>query len=119
MPPAIANDGALVRGSIQITISGVIYTLLDFKRPGGKARTEKDYGADGKPAAASHAEDFEEITGTIRVRSDQIVPPKFIVFAYDGKNWYIMDRELSGSTGGLKEYAVTIMESITGVVTVS
>ena len=117
--PSIANDGTLVRGSALLTISSVVYTLLDFKRSGGKARTEKDYDVNGKPAAASHAEDFDEITGTIRVRSDKVAPPKFIVFAYDSKNWYITDRELSGSTQGLQDYAVSIMECITGVVTVT
>lgn len=117
--PSIANDGTLVRGSIDLTIAAVVYALLDFKRPGGKARTEKDYTSAGKPGAASHAEDFEEITGTIRQRSDKVAPPKFIVFTYDGKNWYICDREESGSTAGLKEYAVTIMECITGTVTVT
>lgn len=119
MPPGIANDGTLVRGSIDLTISSVVYTLLDYKRSGGKARTEMDYTAAGKPRAASHAEDFEEITGTIRMRSDVAVPPKFIVFSYDSKNWYIKDREEGGSTAGLKEYSVTIMECISGTVTVT
>lgn len=117
--PAIANDGSLTRGSVDLTISSVVYPLVDFKRDRGKARTEKDYDSSGKPAAASHAEDFEMITGTIRQRSDKVAPPKFTVFAYDSKNWYIVDREESGSTQGLKEYAVTIMECITGTVTVS
>ncbi len=117
--PAIANDGTLVRGSIDLTISAVVYTLLDYKRTGGKARSEMDYTAAGKPRAASHAEDFEEITGTIRMRSDAVVPPKFTVFSYDSKNWYIKDREESGSTTGLKEYSVSIMECISGSVTVS
>jgi hypothetical protein len=117
--PAIYNDGTLVRGSIDLTINSVVYTLLDFKRTGGKARTELDYDALGKPKAASHAEDFEQITGTIRSRTDKVAPPKFTVFTYDSKNWYIMDREESGSTAGLKEYAVTIMENISGTITAS
>lgn len=117
--PSIVNDGTLVRGSIDITINSVVYTLLDYKRPGGKARTERDYTAAGKPRAASHAEDFEEITGTIRMRSDAVPPPKFIVFSYDSKNWYIVDREESGSTAGLKEYAVVIHECISGSVTIT
>jgi hypothetical protein len=115
----IANDGTLVRGSIDLTISGVVYTLLDFKRDGGKARSEMDYDSAGKPKAASHAEDFEKISGTIRARSDQAAPPKFTVFSYDAKNWYIVDREYSGSTTGIKQYAVEIMECISGSVTVS
>lgn len=117
--PQIANDGTLVRGSVDITISSVVYPLLDFKRDGAKARTEKDYNSSGKPAAASHAEDFEMITGTIRQRTDKVAPPKFIVFAYDNKNWYIVDREDGGSSQGLREYSVTIMECITGTVTLS
>lgn len=107
----IVNDGTLVRGSIALTISAVVYTLLDFKRS-AKARTEEDFTAAGKPAAASHAEGFEMISGTIRARSDQAEPPKFATFAYDGKNWYIKERELSGSTAGLKQYSVEIMEQI-------
>ena len=117
--PAIANDGTLVRGSIDLTINSVVYTLLDYKRPGGKARSERDYTAAGKPRAASHAEDFEEMTGTIRMRSDAVAPPKFVVFSYDSKNWYIVDREEGGSTEGLKEYSVTIMECISGSVTIA
>lgn len=118
MPAVIANDGTLVRGSIDLTISSVIYTLLNFKR-GLKARSIYDYDSAGKPAAASHAEDFEHISGTIRTRSDKPLPPKFILFAYDSKNWYILDRELSGSTEGLQEFSVDIIECINGAVTIS
>lgn len=117
--PSIVNDGTLVRGSIDITINSVVYTLLDYKRTGGKVQTERDYTAAGKPRAASHREDFDEITGTIRTRSDAVAPPKFTLFAYDGKNWYIVDREESGSTTGLKEYAVTIHENISGSLTIT
>lgn len=111
--PNIINDGTLVRGSVDLTINSVVYTLLNFKRPlAGKARSELDYDAAGKPKAASHAEDFETITGTIRKRSDQAVPPKWTTFSYDSKNWYIENIEESGSTTGLKEYAVEIREQI-------
>jgi len=116
--PSVANDGTLVRGSIDITISSVAYCLLNYKR-GAKARTELDYDSSGKPAAASHAEDFEMISGTIRSRSDKAAPPKFIIFSYDSKNWYIKDREVSGSTEGIVEYAVEIIECINGAVTVT
>lgn len=113
-----ANDGTLVRGSITLTISGVTYVLLDYKR-GAKARSEQDYDENGKPSAASHVEDFEMISGTIRARSDQAAPPKFTSFSYDGKNWYIKDREEAGSTRGLKAYAVEIMEQIGNAITLS
>lgn len=109
--PSVVNDGTLVRGSIDLTISGVPYVLVDYKR-GAKARSENDYTSAGKPAGASHAEDFEIISGTIRARSDQVAPPKFTTFAYDGKNWYIKDREESGSTSGIKAYSVEIQEQI-------
>ena len=114
----IANDGTLVRGSIDITLNGTIYTLLNFKR-GAKARSIMDYSSAGKPAAASHAEDFEHISGTIRQRSDKPVPPKFIIFAFDSKNWYIVDSEDAGSTEGLREYTVDIIECINGAVVIS
>lgn len=115
---SIANDGTLVRGSNDITIAAVLYTLMDYKR-GAKSRSEVEYSSNSKPAAASHAEDIEVITGTIRKRSDKVDPPKFIVFAFDGKNWYIKEREESGSAPGLKEFSVEIWESITGAVVVS
>lgn len=107
------NDGTLVRGSITLTISGVPYVLLDYKR-GAKARSEQDYDANGKPLAASHVEDFEQINGTIRARSDQATPPKFVTFSFDSKNWYIKDREEGGSTAGIKSYSVDIQEQIAG-----
>ncbi len=116
---AVINDNSLVRGSIDLTISAVVYPMLDFKRDRGKARIEKDYNAAGKPAGVSIAEDFEEITGTIRVRSDKVAPPKFTVFAYDGKNWFIYDREESGSQAGLQDYAVSIIECISGTVVIT
>lgn len=119
MPATIANDGTLVRGSITLTIASVPYVLMDYTRPGGTARSEFDYDANGKPAASSHVEDFERITGTIRTRSDQAAPAKFTVFSYDGKSWYIINREETGSTEGLKQYAVEIVECITGSVTTS
>jgi hypothetical protein len=115
----IANDGTLVRGSEDITINSVTYTLTDFKRDGAKSRSEIDYGSDGKPQAASHAEDPEMFTGTIRCRSDKVDPPKFIVFSFDSKNWYIKEREKSGSAPGLKEFSVEIWECLTGSVTVT
>jgi hypothetical protein len=114
----IANDGTLVRGSIDITISGVPYVLLDYKRS-AKARSEEDFDSAGKPAAASHAEGFEMISGTIRARSDKAAPPKFVTFAFDSKNWYIKDREEAGSTAGLKSYAVEIQEQISDTLTIS
>src|SRR3954470_7023325 len=116
--PQVVNDGTLIRGSIDITIAGVLYVLLDYKR-GAKARSEADYDKNGKPAAASHVEDFEMISGTIRARSDQVAPPKFTTFALDGKNWYIKEREESGSTAGLKAYAVEIQEQIANGLTLS
>jgi hypothetical protein len=115
---SIANDGTLVRGTFAITISSVIYALLDYKRS-AKSRSEVDYDVNGKPCAASHAEDLEMITGTIRSRSDKVEPPKFIVFAHDGKNWYIKEREKSGSAPGTTDYAVEIWECVTGTVTVT
>lgn len=115
---SIANDGTLVRGSINITIGGVVYAMFDYKR-GAKARTESDYDSSGKFAGASHAEDMEVITGTIRKRSDKVDPPKFTVFSYDSKNWYIKDREESGSAPGLKDFSVEIWECVTGSVTIS
>ncbi len=114
----VANDGTLTRGSIDLTISSVVYALLDFKRS-AKARTELDYDSSGKPARASHVEDFEMISGTIRVRSDQVAPPKFTSFSYDSKNWYIKDSELTGSTTGLKQYAVEIIEQIGAAIVIS
>lgn len=117
--PSIANDGTLTRGSIDLTISAVVYTLINYKRSRGKARTTLDYTSAGKPSAATHAEDFETISGTIRVRSDKVAPPKFTVFTYDSKNWYLTDREESGSTEGIKEYAVEILECINAAVTVT
>lgn len=112
-----ANDGTLVRGSIDLTISGVPYVLMDYKRS-AKARSEYDYDKSGKPLMASHVEDFETISGTIRARSDQAAPPKFTTFSYDGKNWYIKDREEGGSTQGLKSYTVEIVEQIGTTLTV-
>src|SRR5687768_2498645 len=96
----IINDGTLVRGSIDVTISGVVYTFLNFDDDGAQPRTELDYSAAGKPAAASHAEDFRMISGVIRARSDQVAPPKFTTFAYDSKNFYIKSRRYTGSTEG-------------------
>lgn len=115
--PSVVNDGTLVRGSETITINSVPYIFLSFDDDGAQARTELDYDASGKPAAASHAEDFQMITGVIRARSDQAAPPKFITFSYNAKNWYIKNRRYSGSTEGLKEYAVEIQEQIAASLT--
>lgn len=114
----ISNDGTLVRGSITLTISSVAYVLLNYTR-GAAVRSEFDYGADGKPAASNHADDFEKMSGTIRMRSDKAAPPKFTMFTYDAKNWQIVEREEAGSTEGLKAYNVSIVEVINGAVTVS
>lgn len=112
--PAIVNDGTLVRGSIKPSINGVSYIFLNFDDDGAQARSENDYDEVGKPKAASHAEDFRMLSGVIRARSDQVAPPKFVVFTYDGLNVYIKNRRYTGSTEGLKEYAVEIQECISG-----
>jgi hypothetical protein len=117
--PAIVNDGTLVRGSVRITIGAVQYILLNFDDDGAQARTELDYNELGKPNAASHAEDFRMISGVIRARSDQVAPPKFTTFAYGGTNFYIKNRRYTGSTEGLKEYAVEIQEQINATLTTS
>jgi len=114
---SIVNDGTLVRGSIDITINSVPYLFLNFDDDGAQARSENDYDSSGKPKAASHAEDFRMITGVIRARSDQVAPPKFTTFSYDGLNWYIKNRRYTGSTEGLKEYAVEIQEQIGAALT--
>jgi hypothetical protein len=113
----IVNDGTLVRGSITITINSVAYILLNFDDDGAAPRSENDYDVNGKPLAASHAEDFRMISGVIRARTDQVAPPKFVTFSYDSKNWYIKSRRYTGSTEGLKEYAVEIQEQINASLT--
>jgi hypothetical protein len=115
--PDIVNDGTLVRGSITVTINSVAYIFLNFDDDGAQARTENDYGVTGKPAGASHAEDFRMISGVIRARTDQVAPPKFVTFTYDAKNFYIKNRRYTGSTDGLKEYAVEIQEQINASLT--
>ena len=116
---SIVNDGTLVRGSIKITISGVNYIFLNFDDDGAQAKSENDYDETGKPYAASHTEDFRMISGVIRARSDQVAPPKFTTFSYDGGNWYIKNRRYTGSTEGLKEYAVEIQQQINVSLTTS
>jgi hypothetical protein len=117
--PSIVNDGTLIRGSIDITINSVPYLFLNFDDDGAQARTENDYDSSGKPKGASHAEDFRMISGVIRARSDQVAPPKFVTFSYDGSNFYIKNRRYTGSTEGLKEYAVEIQEQINTSLTTS
>jgi hypothetical protein len=114
----IINDGTLTRGSITLTINSVAYILLNYTR-GAPARSEFDYDASGKPAASTHAEDFDRISGTIRVRSDKVIPPKGTMFTYDSKNWTLINVEEAGSTEGLKAYNVEAVEVINGAVTVS
>jgi len=116
---SIVNDGTLVRGSIKVTISGVQYIFLNFDDDGSQPRSENDYDEAGKPYAASHAEDFRMLSGVIRARSDQVAPPKFTSFSYDSVNFYIKSRRYTGSTEGLKEYAVEIQELINGSITTS
>lgn len=113
-----AQDVTLVRGSVDLTISAVVYALLDYKR-GAKARLEKEYNSSGKYIGCNAVEDAEMIVGTIRKRSDQAIPPKFTVFSFDSKSWWIYDREESGSQPGLKQYAVEIIECPSGTVTLA
>lgn len=118
---AIINDGTLVRGSIKVAIptGGTNYIFLNFDDDERQPRSENDYNELGKPFAASHAEDFQMITGVIRARSDQVAPPKFQTFVYGGINYYIKSRRYTGSTEGLKEYAVQIQEQINASLTTS
>lgn len=117
--PIIANDGTLVRGTFTITINAVAYILKTFDDDGGAPRSEYDYDEAGKPKAASHAEDFRKITGEIMARSDQVAPPKFVVFTHDSLNFYIISRRYTGTTEGLKSYNVEIVQNISGSITTS
>lgn len=116
---SVVNDGTLVRGSIKITISSVAYIFLNFDDDGAQPRTNNEYDELGKPLAASHAEDFRMISGVIRARSDQVAPPKFVSFSYDSLSFYIKSRKYTGSTEGLKEYAVEIQEQVNASLTTS
>lgn len=110
---SIVNDGTLVRGSIKPTIgAGGPYIFLNFDDDGAQAASEEDFNELGKPNAASHREGFRKLTGVIRARSDQAAPAKFTAFTYDSINMYIVNRRYTGSTEGLKEYAVECMELI-------
>jgi hypothetical protein len=125
MAQIIATDVTLIRGSVNLTIAGVVYSATDFKAA-AKARSEKDYTTTGKYRGQSIAEDLEEITCTVRARSDQVAPPKFVAFAFTlpnsistATNWQITEREISGSQAGIQAYALTISECPSGTVTIS
>lgn len=118
MAQVIATDVTLIRGTFNITIATVVYSMVDIKRS-AKAKVDEDYTTAGKYRGSSQAEQAETISTTIRARSDQVAPPKFVVFAFDSLNWYIRDRELSGSQTGIQQYAVDIVECPSGVVTIS
>lgn len=111
----VSTDSLLVRGSAVLTISTVDYVLLNFT-DSTPARTEKDYDEDGKPDGSSTAEDFRQLTGTIRVRAGVAAPPKFTSFTYDSTTMMITERDLTGSTEGLQEYNITALEHIGTIV---
>ena len=121
MASTVANDGTLIRGTEKWTIGSVSYIFVSFDDDGAAARSEYDYDESGKPYASSHAEDFQKVTGVIRARSDQVAPVKFTLFsrAYDGKNYQLINRRYTGSTEGLKEYAVEAVEVMNGSITTS
>lgn len=116
---SIINDGTLVRGTTTVTISGVTYLFKSFDDDGAAPRSEFDYDEDGKPYASSHAEDFRKLTGEIMARSDQVAPPKGVVFTYDSLNFMIVSRRLTGTTEGLKSYNIEAVQNISGSVTIS
>lgn len=116
---SVVQDGTLLQGSVKITINSVAYIFLNFDDDGAQARTENDYDELGKPYAANQTEDFRMLSGVIRARSNQVAPPKFTTFVYDGINWYIKNRRYTGSTEGLKEYAVECQEQINASLTTS
>ena len=118
MAQIIATDVTLIRGTFNIVIAGTTYSLVDIKRS-AKAKVDEDYTTAGKYRGASQAEQAEQFTSTIRARSDQPAPPKFTVFPFDSLNWYIRDRELSGSQTGIQQYAVTVVECPSGMITIS
>lgn len=112
----VSTDGTLVRGSIVTTIDSVDYVWLNFT-DSTAARLEKDYDEDGKPAASSTVEDFRELSGTIRVQSGVAAPAKFTEFTYDSTTMQIIERDLTGSTEGLKEYSCRAIEVVGSVTT--
>jgi hypothetical protein len=125
MSRVTASDVSLIRGSVDLTINGVVYSALNFK-DAAKIREDKDYATNGKYIGTSGVEDREEMTVSIRARSNQVAPPKFFPFAFTVPNgtstattWFILERELSGSQSGVQSYDCTIVECPSGAVTVS
>ena len=115
MAQTIATDVTLIRGTFDVVISGVTYSLVDIKRS-AKAKVDEDYTTQGKYRGSSDAEGAETMSATIRARSDQVAPPKFVVFAFGGLNWKMRDRELSGSQTGIQSYACEFVECPSGAI---
>lgn len=115
----VVTDGTLIRGSEVLTIGGNAYIFTDIKDDTGKARMEKDYDELGKYNGCSIAEDAIQLSGTIRSRTDKPDPPKFVTFSRGGVNYFIFDREFSGSTQGLKQFAVSIIQQKAAALVIS
>ena len=118
MAQVIATDVTLIRGTFNVTINSVVYSLVDIKRA-AKVKVDDDYTTAGKYRGASMAEQAESFTATIRARSDQAAPPKFVVFSFDSLNWYIQDRELTATQVGIQQYACVMVECPSGSITLS
>lgn len=122
MAQKIASDVLLIRGSVDLTIAAVVYSAVNFSDEAPDV-AEKDYATNGKYLGQSIREDAEEMTCTIRARSNQVAPPKFVAFAFTMPNststattWWITKRKLTGSQGGIQSYDVTVTECPSGTV---
>jgi hypothetical protein len=100
-------DKGLVRGSVKVTIDGVIYLLKTGQRqkPVVSKFEKKQIG---RPHAYSHVKDFEKMSGEIMAYAGTAEPSQLQPFLYDGTYWTVGNLTLNYATEGLRSYTCEI-----------
>jgi hypothetical protein len=103
------SDGALVGGSISVTIDGYVYLFKTFSRS-KPIKTMQEGNASGLPGSSFHARDFQKITGEIKAYTGTPEPSQNVPFLYDSVYWTVGNLTLTGSSdiGSTRSYNVEL-----------
>lgn len=102
-------DKGLIRGSVSVTIDGVVY-LLKTGTHDKPVRSAFEYDANGRPLASSHVADFEKISAEIIAYTGTAAPSQLVAFSYAGKFWTVGSLKLNYATEGIRSYSCEITQ---------
>ena len=102
-------DKGLIRGSIKVTIDGVVYLLKTGTRdkPVVSAFENGEYG---RPLASSHVTTWQKMSAEILAFTGTAEPAQLVPFSYDSLYWTVGNLKLNYATDNTRTYSCEITQ---------